>query len=69
MTSQTSQAKINANQANAAKSTGPKTPEGKAASRMNATKHGLTAESVVLLNEDREEFAEFRRDLMASLQP
>ena len=40
------------NRQNAAKSTGPKTDEGKAASRQNATKHGLRAEVVALPNED-----------------
>jgi hypothetical protein len=35
-------AQIAANQANALKSTGPKTPPGKAASSRNATKHGLS---------------------------
>jgi hypothetical protein len=40
------------NQQNAARSTGPKTAEGKQKSRANALKHGLTAELLVLPNED-----------------
>jgi len=36
-----------ANRQNAQKSTGPKTPEGRAAVRLNGVKHGLTAETIV----------------------
>ena len=43
-----------ANRANAQKSTGPKTAEGKAKSSLNALKHGLRAEQLILPNEDPE---------------
>ena len=41
-----------ANRRNALKSTGPKTPEGKAAVRLNAMKHGLLSKDVLLPGED-----------------
>jgi len=45
-------AQIAANRANAQHSTGPRTPEGKTASSMNALKHGADAASVVIPGED-----------------
>src|SRR5271157_1012311 len=45
-------AQIAANQANAQKSTGPRSPEGKSASRFNALKHGIDAASLVIPGED-----------------
>jgi hypothetical protein len=45
-----------ANRRNAAHSTGPKTPEGKAASSKNALKHGLTATEILLPHEDRDAY-------------
>jgi hypothetical protein len=49
-------AQITANQHNASLSTGPKTPDGKAAAARNATKHGLSGAFAVLPHEDQEEF-------------
>lgn len=43
----TSEARRRANRRNARRSTGPKTPGGKIASRLNARKHGLTAATPV----------------------
>jgi hypothetical protein len=65
----TSEARIQANQANSAKSTGPKTVEGKEKSRQNSLKHGLTGSGVVLPEADAAEVerrsASFAEELMA----
>ncbi len=53
----TSEARILANQANAARSTGPKTVEGKEISRRNSLKHGMTGAGVVLSEADAAEVA------------
>src|SRR6266576_68540 len=45
-------AQINANRANALRSTGPRSGEGKSASRFNALKHGIDAASIVIPGED-----------------
>ena len=52
---------IEANRRNALLSTGPKTETGKKASRRNALRHGLTAETVVAELEDPESAAVFVR--------
>src|SRR4051812_48956136 len=64
-----SAAKVAANRANAQKSTGPRTDAGKAASRVNAVKHGLRAEIVVLPGEDPREFADFVDATVRELRP
>ena len=53
-------AQIEANRRNAAKSCGPRTEAGKAASRRNALKHGLTAEVVIPEAEAAEVERKFR---------
>jgi hypothetical protein len=57
----TSQKQIAANQANARKSTGPKTPEGRAISKMNALKNGIFSKEALVrgmnLKENRRELA------------
>jgi len=58
------QKQVEANRANAQKSTGPKTPEGRAAVRLNGVKHGLTSKILVLDGEQESDFTE----LLASLE-
>src|SRR5438045_9270655 len=60
---------IEANRRNALKSTGPSTPEGKAAVRLNALRHGLRAHTVVLPGENPEQFNQLCEDLEAEWQP
>ena len=50
----TSEKKTEANRRNALKSTGPRTPEGKTAVRLNALRHGLRSEEILLPGEDEE---------------
>jgi hypothetical protein len=64
-----SRKQVEANKANAKKSTGPKTETGKSRSRMNAVTHGLTAEVIVTPDEDAEAFSEFREALMQHYDP
>ena len=60
---------LTANQRNAQKSSGPKTSRGKSLSKMNALKHGLRAEQVLVPGEDERESADLRRCLFEDLQP
>ena len=59
-----------ANRANAAKSTGPRTPAGKARSSQNARTHGFTASTFTVARlEDLQEVAHLKADLTALYQP
>jgi len=58
-----------ANCRNAQKSTGPRTDDGKKASRMNALKHGLSAKQIVIPGENPEEFRILHQRLMDDYAP
>ncbi len=62
-------AQIRANRANAQKSTGPRTAEGKALVARNAVKHGLLGEQTVVEGEDRLRFTRHRDEMLRALVP
>jgi hypothetical protein len=64
-----SQAQINANRQNAKKSTGPKTAEGKAKSRLNGLRHGLTAQTCMLVDEDPNLLLDLLEELREKYDP
>lgn len=64
---------IEANRRNAQKSTGPKTPNGRAVSKRNALKHGILSREVVVhgrcIKESGREFAALRQRFWEDLKP
>ena len=60
---------IEANRQNAQRSTGPRTAECKVRVALNALKHGLTGQQVVLPSESAEDFDAFRAGLLDALRP
>jgi hypothetical protein len=60
---------IAANQANAKKSTGPRTEEGKTQSKLNAWRHGITSQVNVLAEPDRVAYKAFCEEMTASFHP
>ena len=63
------QAQIAANRDNAQKSTGPRSVEGKSASRFNALKHGIDAASIVIPGEDPADYDAFAADYHRDFRP
>jgi len=63
------EAQILANRLNAQKSTGPRTPEGKAIVSQNAVKHGLTAGQDIIGSESQAEFELYRDEMLTELAP
>jgi hypothetical protein len=64
----TSQKQTDANRRNGLLSTGPRTDEGKLASRQNAIRHGLAAETVMGI-EDAAEYRVFEAEILADYDP
>src|SRR5215203_6843864 len=65
----TSDKQAQANRQNALKSTGPKTPEGKARVSKNALKHGLLSQDVLVPGEHGAALEELGENLRAELEP
>ena len=65
-----SPAQLEANRRNAQKSTGPRTPNGRAVSKMNACRHGILSKEAVVhgrcIKEDDQEFAALHQRLRAN---
>ena len=61
--------KAESNRRNALKSTGPRTPEGKDAVRLNALRHGLLSRETLLPGEDEEALRGLGERLRDELQP
>ncbi len=69
LTTMATERQIQANRANAAKSTGPITPEGKRASSQNAVRHNLVSTTVVLKGESKRRFNDLAAALTLQFQP
>jgi hypothetical protein len=65
----TSEKQSKANRENARNSTGPKTPEGKDAVRLNALKHGLLSKEALLPSEDEDALRDLDEGLRTELRP
>lgn len=73
MALESSERRIQANRLNAQRSMGPRTPTGKARSRLNSVRHGLLAQAAVIsggrAQEDEGAFRKLFRQLRHELQP
>src|SRR5438270_13950819 len=60
---------ITANQINSQKSTGPRTPEGKAIASRNALKFGIYSATRLLPTEDADQLATLSKTMLGELDP
>ena len=67
--SERSPAQIAASQRNGALSSGPVTPEGKAVSSRNNTRHGMLATSIIIEGESHEEFQKLLDSMLIEWKP
>lgn len=63
------QKQIEANRQNAAKSTGPKTPEGKAKVSRNSFRYGIATDRIILAGEEPKDFKALFDELARQFQP
>ena len=61
--------KAESNRRNARRSTGPRTPEGRAVSALNGVSHGLRAATVVLPGESEDEWQAFLAKVLTTIAP
>jgi len=65
----TTETQIMANRANALKSTGPKSSDGKGVASQNAFKHGLLSKDLLVQDEKRKDIENFRNQIYSTLAP
>ena len=65
----TSLKQVDANRRNAQRSTGPRTAEGKGSSRLNAIRHGLTAQTVIPAFESSADYRCFEKGIAEAYRP
>ena len=65
----TSNKQLKANRYNSTKSTGPRSQAGKARSRLNSRRHGLTAKTLIIVGENAEDFDQLRAELFEEYDP
>jgi hypothetical protein len=61
--------RLEANRANAQHSTGPRSEAGRKRSSLNALRHGLTGQAVLLPSEDREAYSKHSQEIIQDLKP